>query len=117
MSLLVWNYRGLGILRTENQLADLVWANNPSVMFIAEAWTDKTRLERVQRRIQFKNLFEVPRKTKGGGLAIFCKEDFDLDIEAFSLNHTDTTINKNKENEWRFTGFYGELDTHKRHES
>ena len=62
-------------------------------------------------------MFEVPRRNKAGVLAIFWKEGFPLDIETFSSNHTDTTINKNKENEWRFTGFYGELETHKRHES
>ena len=117
MSLIVWNCRGLGNLRTEDQLADLVWAKDPSVVFLAETWTDKARLEQVQRRIQFKNLFEVPRKNKVGGLAIFWKEGFPLDIETFSINHIDTTINKNKENEWRFTGFYGEPETHKRHES
>ena len=103
MSLIVWNCRGLGNLRTEDQLADLVWAKDPSVVFLAETWTDKARLEQVQRRIQFKNLFEVPRKNKAGGLAIFWKEGFPLNIETFSINHIDTTINKNKENEWRFT--------------
>ncbi|XP_075665198.1 uncharacterized protein LOC142634829 [Castanea sativa] len=30
---------------------------------------------------------------------------------------TNTTINKNRPDEWRLTGFYGEPNTHKRHES
>lgn len=38
-------------------------------------------------------------------------------MEGFDKNHIDTIINKNKENKWRFTGFYGELDTQKRVES
>ena len=49
MSLIVWNYRGLGNLHTEDQLADLVWAKDHSIMFLAETWTDKARLEQVQR--------------------------------------------------------------------
>ena len=49
MSLLVWNYRGLRNPLTEDQLADLVWAKDPSVVFIAETWADKARLERVKR--------------------------------------------------------------------
>ena len=114
MSLLVWNYCGLRNPLTEDQLADLVWAKDPSVVFIAETWADKARLERVKRRIQFKNLFEVPRRNKVGGLAIFWKEDFSLNIETFSPNHIDTTINKHRPDEWRFTGFYGEPDTQKR---
>ena len=53
MSLLVWNCHGLGNLRIEDQLADFAWAKDPSVVFLAETWTDKVRLEQVQRRIQF----------------------------------------------------------------
>ena len=111
MSLLVWNCRGLGNPLIEDQLADLVWAKDPSVVFIVETWADKARLEQVKRRIQFKNLFEVPRRNKAGGLAIFWKEDFSLNIKTFSPNHIDTTINKHRPDEWRFTGFYGEPDT------
>ena len=47
----------------------------------------------------------------------FLEGRFSLDIETFSHNHIDTTINKNKDNEWMFTGFYGELDTQKQHEA
>ena len=96
MSLLVWNCRGLGNLRTEDQLADMVRAKDPSVVFIAETWTDRARLERVQNKIQFKNMFESPKRDKAGGLALFWKEDFPLDIETFSPNHIDSTINKNQ---------------------
>ena len=64
MSLLVWNCRGLRNLHTEDQLADFVWAKDPSVVFLAETWIDKARLEQVQRCIQFKNLFVVPRCSK-----------------------------------------------------
>ena len=86
-------------LLTEDQLADLVWAKDLFILFIAETWTDKARLEQVKRRIQFKNMFEVLRRNKAGGLALFWKEDFNLDIETFSPNHIDTTINKNRPDE------------------
>ena len=38
-------------------------------------------------------------------------------METFSKYHIDSTINKNKEGEWCFIGFYGEPDTQKRHEA
>ena len=60
MSLLVWNCRGLGNLRTEDQLAELVWAKDPSIVFLAETWTNKDRLVQVQRWIDFKNMLKVP---------------------------------------------------------
>ena len=117
MSLLVWNCLRLGNLRTKDQLADFVWAKDHSVVFLAETWTDKARLEQVQRRIQFKNLFVVPHCSKAGGLAILWKEDFPLEVVKYSKNYIDSVINKGKENAWRFTGFYGEPDTTKRHEA
>ena len=82
-----------------------MWAKDPSIMFIAEIWTDKDRIVQVQRRIDFKNMLEVPRRNKVGGLVIFWTEYSDLSIETFSPNHIDSTINKNKENEWRITAF------------
>ena len=77
----------------------------------------QARLEQVQRRIQFKILFMVPRCNKARGLAILWNEGFPLDVEKYSKNYIDTIIDKGKENAWRFTGFYGELDTNKRHEA
>ena len=60
MSLLVWNCRELGNLRTEDQLTDFVWAKDPSIVFLAETWTNKDRLVQVQRWIDFKNMLKVP---------------------------------------------------------
>ena len=97
----------------------MVRAKDPSVVFIAETWTDEARLVLVlvQEKIKFKNKFIAARRNKAGGLVIFWKEDFDLTIETFSKNHIDTTVNKNKAKEWRFTGFYGEPDAQNRHEA
>ena len=71
---------------------------NPSVVFLAETWTDKVRLEHVQRHIQFKNLFVVPCCNKAKGLAILWKEGFPLEVVKYSKNYIDSVINKGKEN-------------------
>ena len=34
-----------------------------------------------------------------------------VDVESSSLNHIDVLINKGKDDKWRFTGFYGALET------
>ena len=117
MSILCWNCRGLGNQRIENQLAEMVWAKDPSIVFLAETWMDEARLVFVKERLKMKNKFVAPRRNKTGCLVIFWKEDFDLIVETFSEYHIDSTINKNKEGEWRFTGFYWEPDTQKRHDS
>ena len=53
-----------------------MWAKDPFVVFLAETWIDKARLEQVQRRIQFKNLFVVPRCNKAEGWPFCGKKDF-----------------------------------------
>ena len=117
MSCLIWNCRGLGNPGTVNELAELVWAKDPSVMFLAGTWADKARPKDVMRKIQFENMFVSPRTTRGGGLILFWRESVNVSVEGFDKNHIDAIINKNKENKWRFTGFYGEPNTQKRIES
>ncbi|XP_075665296.1 uncharacterized protein LOC142634953 [Castanea sativa] len=41
----------------------------------------------------------------------------DFSIDTYSPNHIVAIVNKKKEDEWRFTGFYGEPDARNRHES
>ena len=67
----------------------------------------------MKRKIQFENMFVSPRNTRGGKLVLFWRESVDISVKGFDKNHIDTIINKNKEGEWRFTGFYGEPDIQK----
>ena len=53
MNLLVWNCRGLRNLRIENELVTLIWAKDPSVVFIVETWADDARLDRTLSKINF----------------------------------------------------------------
>lgn len=62
-------------------------------------------------------MFVVHQIHRGGGLALYWKEAMKLTIETSSKNHIDYIIRKGSEKAWRFTGFYGEPNTHKRYES
>ena len=75
MNLLVWNCRGLGNLRTEKELRNIIGAKDPSIVFLAETWADEARLDRVLHNINFNHKWEVPRGRRGGGLALFWKRD------------------------------------------
>ena len=86
-------------------------------MFLAETLADKVRLEYVKDRIRFDKMFTVKIVSRGGGLALLWKSDIEVEVVSSSVNHIDVTINKNSEAAWRFTGFYGEPETHMRHES
>ena len=44
-------------------------------------------------------------------MAVFWKNEVDFLVDTYSPNHIDAVINKGKEGEWRFIGFYGEFET------
>ena len=117
MSLLCWNCRGLGNRQTVQELGDIIRAQDPSVVFLAETWLDEARLGFIRDSLQFGHLHGVSKITRGGGLALFWKKDFNVSVESSSLNHIDVVINKGKEKAWRFTGFYGAPETHLRDET
>ena len=48
MSLLCWNCCGLGNPQTDQELGDLIHAQDPSVVFLTETWLDKARLEEIR---------------------------------------------------------------------
>ena len=86
-------------------------------MFLAETWLTKARLEEIQARYKFGGMIEVPRDGRGGGVVLFWKKGCDISVDTFPPNHIDAIVNKGKEEEWRFTGFYGEPDTRNHHVS
>ena len=48
-------------------------------------------------------------------MAVFWKKKVDFSVDTYSLNHIDAVVNKGKEEEWRFTAFYGEFNTNNHH--
>ena len=117
MSLIVWNCHRLGNPPTIRELGDLIQAQDPAAMFIAKTWLDEARLKSLLKNCDLDQKFMVSKVTKGGGLALLWKSDFDVSVVASSLNFIDAMINAGKENSWRFTGFYGCLETNRHQDS
>ena len=117
MSLLIWNCRGLGNPRTVRELGDYIRAKDPSVMFLVETWTNNDRLHQVLRNFDFVNKWVVHSSNRGGGLVLLWKEDIRITVEDSSKYYIDVLVEKNTPQEWRFTGFYGEPVTNRRHET
>lgn len=59
----------------------------------------------------------VPRTTRGGGLVLFWKNSVKLEVVDSHRYYIDAIINRNMEDEWRFTEFYGEPKTTRRGEA
>ena len=73
MNLICWNCQGLGNRQTIQELGDLVQAQDPSVVFLAETWLEEGRLSNICGSLQFGHYHGVLRITRGGGLALFWK--------------------------------------------
>ena len=86
-------------------------------MFIAETWVDEARLDHTLGNINFNQKWVVPRTTRGGGLVLFWKNSMNLTVVDSHRYYINVIINKSGNDEWRFTGFYGELNSSKRNEA
>ena len=86
-------------------------------MFLAETWTDKARLDQIQHYINFEHKRVVERSNRGGGLVLFWKSIVNLTMKDTPKYYIDAFINKNTDEECRFTSFYGEPETCKRHKA
>ena len=117
MSCLSWNCCRLGNPQTEDELVAMERNKDPKLVFFMETKVDKVVLERIGRIIQFSNLFVVPRHNTRGGLALYWPTDMNVDVQTFSANHIDVIIDLGANNTWRFTGFYGDLETTNRESS
>ena len=78
MSLLCWNCRRLGNRQIVQELGDIIRAQNPTVVFLAETWLVEARLLSIRNSLQFGHYFGVSKVNYGGGLALFWKTDFDF---------------------------------------
>lgn len=81
-------------------------------MFLAETWLVEARLVGIRSSLQFGHYYGVSKVNHDGGLALFWKKYFKLRVVSSSLNHIDTVIFKGTDKAWRFTSFYGALETH-----
>lgn len=103
MNPLSWNCRGLGTPRLVRALHDLVKRYNPEIVFLLETKSKTRRMERIKNRI---------------GFALLWSREIDLEIMSYTKNHIDVVIKEtNSDFKWRFNGFYGHPETHKRCES
>ncbi|XP_050281349.1 uncharacterized protein LOC126722235 [Quercus robur] len=106
MNCVSWNCRGLWNPRRVRELSELVKAKSPNLVFLMETKKKNSYLERLRCRLKFDNLFIVPRRNWGGGLALLWMDELNLHIQTFSPRHINAVINLVIDDAWCFTGFY-----------
>ena len=86
-------------------------------MLLAETWIDEVRIDHILHNINFDHKWEVPRSRRGGGLVLYWKDTANVIVEESRKYFIDAIFNKSLEMEWRFTRFYGEIETYRRIEA
>ncbi|XP_031117628.1 uncharacterized protein LOC116021122 [Ipomoea triloba] len=118
MSLLSWNCRGLGNPTAVRVLTDLVRAKRPKVLFLMETFVDKRKMELVRVQNGYDSMFVVDAIGHRGGLALLWMNSVEVEVTAFSSNFIDVQLALDVGKPyWRFTGFYGLPERHRRRES
>ena len=117
MSFLFWNVRGLGNRRTVHELENLIRAQDPSALFLAETWVGEARLINLCTELGFDHHWITPKSNRLGCLALFWKNLLMVEVVSSSPNHIDAVIGGSLENKWRLTGIYGFADPVKKRDT
>jgi hypothetical protein len=118
MTILSWNCRGLGNLRTVRDLCRMVKEKRPSMVFLMETKLRKDKMEVIRYKLGFKCMFVVDCVGKSGGLALLWGDEILVEIQNFSHRHINGVIQSIcSDATWKFTGFYGHPNVAKRQEA
>jgi len=111
MSLLCWNCRRVGRLRTVLEIHRLVKTKKPRFLFLIETKAKIGKLERLRCSLVFEGLFHVDPIGRSGGLAFLWNNNKEVEIVSYSQRHVSALITlMNEGQSWTFTGFYGHPD-------
>lgn len=92
MTVLSWNCRGLAAAPTFRELKNLCKIYRPAIIFLMETRAPEERVERVRRRLKYKNMFCVEAIGRSGGLCLFWNDEVQLQIFHSSQNFIHTSI-------------------------
>ncbi|CAN0876586.1 hypothetical protein LINGRAHAP2_LOCUS11394 [Linum grandiflorum] len=92
MSILVWNYRGVGGRLTVNYMKKLVCNHHPSVLFLMKTNKKHEYMEGKRTILKFQQSFYVHPVSRAGGLALWWIADLPIRIISSSRYHIDIFI-------------------------
>lgn len=94
-------------------LKDIILSYRPAILFLSETLVYGSRMEEIHILLSFDYCFSVDRLGRSGGLSILWMCNVKLSISGYSQNFIDIVI-KDQTNKWRFTGYYGLPERHRR---
>ena len=84
--------QGLANLYAGKIVSHLVREQAPNVLFLMETKQTMDEMRKIQADLRYDNFLAVPCVRKAGGLAMLWKDEVNLDIQTYSLNHIDAHI-------------------------
>lgn len=108
---------GLGNEQTVRNLCQLIKEKRPKIVFLMETKMQQRRMGAIKNKTGYSEMFVVDWVERSGGLALLWGDEFNVEIQNYTRRHINAKINTNGiGSEWKFTGFYGHSEVHKRHE-
>lgn len=117
MSTLSWNCRGLGTPWAIQFLTETVFQKKPSIVFLCETLCKKDIVEKVRSLIRFDGAFSVDMEGRSGGLAMFWKNQDEIQLLSYSRHHIEVEVSMKDWSKFRLIGIYGEPDRAKLRET
>ena len=112
MSLLSWNYRGLGNPQTVSALKNVIRLEKPKIVFLMETKSDVDWMKVIRDRYDFEESHIVPNDGSSGGLALFWILEIKIQVLSSSMSHIDGVVNEGgTSTKWHMIGFYGNPET------
>ena len=112
MRVVCWNYQGLGNPCTVKALQKVVLEEDPILFFLTETKLVVLEMEGVKSKLDRQQGLVVLSVRQGEGLGLLWRSSTKVDVQTFSSHHIDAIITDDQGNrKWRFTGFYGHLET------
>lgn len=113
MSILSWNYHGLGTSWAFQFLKYLVSQKKSNIIFLCENLCKRDRVERVKNFLGLEGMIAVDCQGQSGGVALVWRHHHEVSLKSFSLNHIDV-VSVQGWSTFRLTGIYGEPNRTKR---
>ncbi|KAK8328369.1 hypothetical protein V6Z11_A11G246800 [Gossypium hirsutum] len=104
MKFLYWNCRGLGNCAKLSEFKQLLFANNPDLIFLSETKMSANDFRKVQNKCRLQNGLVVDLVGRNGGLALMWRDGMDVSIQSYSKHHIDSMVNLENNKKMRGRG-------------
>lgn len=107
MTILAWNYRGLGSAPVVRSLTDKVKESDPILVFLAKTKANQNEIKGLQRKLKLTQGITVACSDWSRGLAMLWKEGVDASFKSYLKTYIDMVVCEgNGAQPWRATRFY-----------